>query len=148
MVVIFKKNVIKKLIPEVFDKAIFKKIDGKYFVFDKESLKEFDRFKHRLFNIFIMNGYLARYTKCNVDKITFFHEWLMREKVENFREENDDWKKGNVHIHHITFCKRINIKRYLKVTTKKQHYDFLHAGYRGVRFLENEDSNDKNEIMG
>lgn len=116
-------------------KLIYLKINGKYFVFDKESKDEFDKFNDDLFRVTVYNGYLARHLKCQDEsKVTFFHEWFMREEIEKFREEHDYWKAGKVHVHHTTYCKRINIKRYLGIFTEDEHEKF-HGGYAGIKWI-------------
>jgi len=96
-------------------------------------LEEYKKFNNELFRIVIENGYLARILKTlsEDNKICFFHEWLMREDVEKFRDNNKEWKKGIVHIHHLTFCKGVNIKKYLKVMMGDKHYSLhgtIHLG--------------------
>ena len=146
MTILFEKKIIEKLIPEVKDEAIYLNIEGKYFVFDEESKREFDKFNNDLFKIIIKNGYLARHFKGQDDsKAEFFHEWLMREEIEKFREKNEIWKKGKVHVHHLTYCKRINIQKYLKILTEEKH-NIFHSGYYGIKYLY--DSNEKDiEIL-
>ena len=138
MVKIFKKSVIESLVPEIKEKLIYKRIKGKFFVFDNESLKEFEDFSDNLHNVILIKGYLARELKGDKTYTTFFHEWLMREKVEEFKEKNEIWGKWKVHIHHITFCKRINVKKYLKILTDEEH-NKLHKGYYGLKYILDED---------
>lgn len=136
---IFDMNEIKRLLPKDFDKIITKKIKGHYFIFDKESLEEYKKFDDYLFNITIINGYLAREMKCDKEKITFFHEWLIREQVEEFKEKYKLFGKNDIEVHHITMCKRINIKKYLQPHLKKDHRTIMHGGYYGKPWLKKQD---------
>jgi hypothetical protein len=132
MAILFKREVIEEIIPETINESIFLKIKGKFFVFDEESKKDYDQFNNDLFNIVIINGYLARELKCG-GKITFFHEWLMRAEVEKFKENNN--LSEHLQIHHTTFCKRINIRRYLKIITKEQHKRLHGGSYGGLKYV-------------
>jgi len=144
MVAIFKMDVIENLIPDKMGEITILKIEGKHFVFDKESLKEYnENFDDDYHIIFIENGYLCRYPKWDKEEMkpknfTFFHIYLMEEEMDNYLEENPD-KEGPLQAHHLTMCKRINIKKYLKVLTKDEHINKLHNGYYGLTWLEFDD---------
>lgn len=133
MVSILDLGKIERLIPKKAKEAILKKIKGKYFVFDKESLTEFEQFDDGLHEIVIIDGYLARRQKGRGGVITFFHRWLMQREVENFAEEKDT-TEDKIEVHHTTFCKKINIKSCLEPITKTEHQK-RHRGYFGIDYL-------------
>jgi len=131
MVAIFKVDVIKKLIPDKVKEMQILEIEGKHFVFDKESLNEykeyFDDCNHI---IFLENGYLCRRPKwdknTNPKNFQFFHRFLMEKELLEKGEDS--------HIHHLTWCKRINIKKYLIIVPKIEHilihsYELHDTGY-------------------
>ncbi|GAH59144.1 unnamed protein product [marine sediment metagenome] len=123
MVAIFKMEVIKNLIPDKVDEIEVLKIEGKHFVFDKESLREYlEYFDDDYSKIFLEDGYLCRCPKwdfnMNPKKFQFFHRFLMEKELLQ--------RGGKVHVHHLTWCKRINIKKYLLVIAKETHKD-IHA---------------------
>ena len=136
MVDVFIQDKIKKLIPDDFDKATIIKIDGKYFVFDDESFEKYKLFSEadHLFRIIEIDGYLVRERKCD-GKLTSFHRWLMDDEIEKIYEEDNGLLKDDLEVHHLTMCKRINMKKHLKVVDKKKH-KILHSGYYGIDWLE------------
>ena len=109
---------IEKLIPEKVKEAFYVEIKGKIFIFDKESYEEYKNFKNSLYKIGIIDGYLARRLKGDLDHVTYFHRWLMQREVEEFCEKQDC---AQADVHHLTYCKKINIKRYLTPVTREQH---------------------------
>jgi len=118
MVAIFKMDVIKKLIPDKFWEITTLKIEGKHFVFDKESLKEYKEYFNDDYHIiFLENGYLCRCPKwdknANPRNFQFFHRFLMEKELSE--------KGKDLHVHHLTWCKRINIKKYLIILPEKDH---------------------------
>ena len=138
MVGIFKLEVIKKLIPDKVKEMIIEKIHGKHFVFDKESYEEYKKFKDDdYFITFLENGYLCRYPKWDREKVSpknfqFFHIWLMNDELEKFKE----YHEGPIHIHHLTWCKRINIKKYLLITLKKVHTNIHEYSLYDIKYME------------
>ena len=120
-------KIVEELIPDKIHEAIACRIQGRIFIFDKESFAEYQTFKKGPSRIEIINGYLARVPPGENSEPVFFHEWLMREVGEGrFR--------GDLQIHHTTYCKKINIKKYLRRVTKKEH-EILHGGYSGLRLM-------------
>lgn len=118
MVAIFKMDIIEKLIPDKVGEIIVLKIEGKHFVFDKESLKEYNEYFNEDFHIiFLENGYLCRRPKwdktINPKNFQLFHRFLMEKELTE--------KGKDLHVHHTTWCKRINIKKYLMIIPKKEH---------------------------
>ena len=132
MVAIFKISVIKDLIPEININDIeIRIIEGKHFVFDKESLREFEEyFDDGLHIIFLENGYLCRRPRwdknINPKNFQLFHRFLMDNKL---------FEKGeSFQVHHLTWCKRINTKKHLIVIPKDIH-DRMHEKRLGDRSL-------------
>jgi hypothetical protein len=134
MTTIIDFGVIEKLLGNRVKDTIPVKIKGKYYFFDKESLLEFEKFKKTHVNLQLEDEYINAELKENVDITHFFHVWLMRDEIE---KEKSPFPQ-ELEVHHITFCKRINMKGFLKVVTKKKH-KILHSGnYHGIRFNDNE----------
>ena len=122
MVAIFKMDVIENLISDKFPEITVLEIEGKHFVFDKESLNEFNEYFADDFHIiFLDNGYLCRRPKwdkdINLKNFKYFHRFLMDNELS---EKGQDFQ-----VNHLTWCKRINIKKYLIVVPKDVH-DRLH----------------------
>lgn len=133
MVAIFKMDVIEKLIPDKIGEITILKIDGKHFIFDKESLKEYNEyFKNDFFIIFLENGYLCRRPKWDKDakpkNFQFFHRFLMEKELSEKGEDS--------HIHHLTWCKRINIKKYLIIIPAKEHTIMHSYGLYDTKFMQ------------
>jgi len=131
MVSLFKLEVIKKLIPDIEDITILK-IEGKYFVFDKESLKEFNEyFNNDSYIVFLENGYLCRRPKWDKEisprNFQFFHRFLIQDEI---------LKRGKLsEVHHLTWCKRINIKKYLKLISKEEHETLHSSGLHDRKYM-------------
>lgn len=119
MVAIFKIGVIKDLIPEInLENVEIKIVDGKHFIFDEESLREFEEYFIDDFHIiFLENGYLCRRPKWDREvkpsNFQFFHRFLMEKELTE--------KGKNFEVHHLTWCQRINIKKYLDVVSREVH---------------------------
>lgn len=126
MAIIINLAYIEKLLgKEEAKKAIVKRVKGKVFVFDEESYKEFKKFEI-LYHIEVNDGYLEGEKKGDPDNYIGFHVWLMKGEVQSFKRDAID----KVNVHHLTFCKRINIKKFLRVVTRQQHLK-LHGDYFG-----------------
>jgi len=133
MVAIFKMDVIRDLIPDKVGEIIVLEIEGKHFVFDKESLKEYKEcFNDDFHIIFLENDYLYRRPKwdkeMNSKNFQSFHRFLMEKELSE--------KGENSHVHHLTWCKRINIKKYLVVIPKDNHTIMHSYGLYDTKYMQ------------
>ncbi len=133
---------LKRLLEDKFEERILGKFKGKIFIFDKESYNEFKKFQTTHW-IDVEDGYLIGERKNEPDKWDFFHVWLMQEEVQLKKKYFKD-----IEVHHTTYCKRINMRKFLKALTKKEH-NKLHWSeipghtYGGIKIpKENKDLNE------
>ena len=106
----------KKVTKFVNKDIIVRRIQDINFIFDKQSFKEFESFIDDFHTLIVKEGYLARKQKGKNGYITFFHNWLMQNEIENFKKIHG----GDVEVHHY-FGKNDNRKSNLAVKTKSDH---------------------------
>lgn len=141
MVTIFKMEAIKHLIPDVpLNEIELRIVDGKHFVFDKESLREFEEyFITDSHYIFLEGGYICRRPKWDKDakpkNFTFFHRFLIEKDLFDYENNNPEAKRP-LQVHHLTWCKRINIKKYLKILPKDIHEIIHEKGLRDRNLMQ------------